>query len=185
MIPDAELVRRSLSHGSHHFGVLIQRHSNYLFALAMRMTKGQHALAEDVVQQSFLNAFSRLKSFDRKRDFRGWLTGISVNCYRDMLRKSPPFDELEVAAPATLEPVDEDRAFVELITPLSAEQRILFILRFVYEYKVEEIAALLEIKSGTVKSKLSRAMSELRAAHNDCELVLPVIEEGGPGASHE
>ena len=62
----------------------------------MRMTKGQHALAEDVVQQSFLNAFSRLKSFDRKRDFRGWLTGISVNCYRDMLRKS--FDELEVAA---------------------------------------------------------------------------------------
>ena len=64
--------RRSLSHGSHHFGVLIQRHSNYLFALAMRMTKGQHALAEDVVQQSFLNAFSRLKSFDRKRDF-SWL----------------------------------------------------------------------------------------------------------------
>ena len=35
------------------------------------------------------------------------------------------------------------------------------------------------MKSGTVKSKLSRAMSELRAAHNDCELLLPVIEEGG------
>ncbi len=184
MIPDAELVRRSLSHGSQHFGVLIQRHSNYLFALAMRMTKGQHALAEDVVQQSFLNAFSRLKSFDRKRDFRGWLTGISVNCYRDMLRKSPMYEELEVAATATVESADEDRAFVELIAPLSAEQRILFILRFVYEYKVEEIAALLEIKSGTIKSKLSRAMSELRAAHNDCELVLPVIEESGSGASH-
>jgi len=107
MIPDAELVWRSLSHGSHHFGVLIQRHSNYLFALAMRMTKGQHALAEDVVQQSFLNAFSRLKSFDRKRDFLGWLTGISVNCYRDMLRKSPPYEELEVAAPDTVESADE------------------------------------------------------------------------------
>ena len=102
-----------------------------------------------------------------------------------MLRKSPPYEELEVVAPATVESADEDRAFVELIAPLSAEQRILFILRFVYEYKVEEIAALLEIKSGTVKSKLSPAMSELRAAHDDYELVLPVIEESGSGASHE
>ena len=92
-------------------------------------------MAEDAVQQSFLNAFSRLKSFDRKRDFRGgWLTGISVTRYRDMPRKSPPFDELEFAAPATLEPVDEDRAFVCFTSQYSRNSAFCS-LRFVYEYK--------------------------------------------------
>lgn len=165
MIPDGELVRRSLSQGSHHFGPLIQRHTAYVFALAMRMSQGQHAVAEDVVQQTFLNAFSRLKSFDRSQDFRGWLTAICVNCYRDMLRRDPGLEQLDLSNVAVASSDSDDRAFVELIAPLQPEARILFILRYVYEYKVDEIATLMTMKPGSVKSKLSRATAQLRAIH--------------------
>lgn len=167
MIPDGELVRRSLSQGSHHFGLLIQRHTAYVFALAMRMSQGQHAVAEDLVQQSFLNAFSRLKSFDRKRDFRGWLTAICVNCYRDMLRRDSATEQVELPDIAAVTNEDDDRAFVDLIAPLQPETRILFILRYVYEYKVAEIAELMDMKPGSIKSTLSRATAQLRSIHSD------------------
>mgnify|MGYP003388406627 FL=1 len=50
MEADEELVRRTLSEGSHHFGVLIQRYADYLFGLGMRLTSGNKELAEDISQ---------------------------------------------------------------------------------------------------------------------------------------
>ena len=76
METDEELVRRTLSEGSHHFGVLIQRYADYLFGLGMWLTSGNKELAEDMSQQAFMKSYTYLKSFDPQKSFKHWLTGI-------------------------------------------------------------------------------------------------------------
>ena len=63
METDEELVRKTLSEGSHHFQSLIQRYADYLFGLGMRLTSGNKELAEDISQQAFMKSFMYLKSF--------------------------------------------------------------------------------------------------------------------------
>ena len=87
METDEELVRRTLSEGSHHFGVLIQRYADYLFGLGMRLTSGNTELAEDISQQAFMKSYTYLKSFNSQKKFKHWLTGIAVNCYKDLIQK--------------------------------------------------------------------------------------------------
>jgi RNA polymerase sigma-70 factor (ECF subfamily) len=171
MIPDPELVRRTLAEGAFHFGPLVQRHSDYVFGLNMRLTSGNRALAQDITQQTFLNAFTYLKSFDRNKAFKHWIAGIAVNCLKDAIKKenayvsSDAFNlsnsyEESLEGFHTPEP-EMDRAFVALIKPFNMEERALVILRFVYEFKIAEIGELMALNPGTVKSKLSRATQKL------------------------
>jgi RNA polymerase sigma factor (sigma-70 family) len=84
-----------------------------------------------------------------------------------MLRRDSAIEQVELPDVAAATNQDDDRAFVELIAPLQPETRILFILRYVYEYKVAEIAELLDMKPGSIKSALSRATAQLRGIHSD------------------
>ena len=76
MEADEELVRRTLSEGSHHFGVLIQRYADYLFGLGMRLTSGNKELAEDISQQAFMKSYTYLKSLIHRRSLN---TGLPVS----------------------------------------------------------------------------------------------------------
>ena len=182
MIPDPELVRRTLAEGAFHFGPLVQRHSDYIFGLNMRLTSGNRVLAQDITQQTFLNAFTYLKSFDRTKAFKHWIAGIAVNCFKDAIKKenvyvsadAPNFSNASIPYSASLEgfhtPEPEmDSAFLALIEPLNMEERALVILRFVYEFKIAEIGELMTLNAGTVKSKLSRATQKLGKLEQDAQ----------------
>ena len=101
MESDQELVRRTLSGGNHHYGVLIQRYADYLFGLCMRLTTGNRDLSEDISQQSFLKSYRYLASFDQKKSYKHWLTGITVNCFKDMLLKEQRYTSLDVIEEST------------------------------------------------------------------------------------
>lgn len=159
MIPDQELVRRTLAEGAFHFGPLVQRHSDYVFGLNMRLTSGNRAFAQDITQQTFLNAFTYLKSFDRSKAFKHWIAGIAVNCFKDAIKKENAYRE-SLEGFHTPEP-EMDSAFLALIKPLNMEERALVILRFVYDFKIAEIGDLMVLNPGTVKSKISRATQKL------------------------
>ena len=96
METDEELVKRTLGGETDCYGVLVQRHADYLFGLGMRFTAGNREFAEDISQQSFLRAYKYLKSFNTKKKFRQWLTGIAVNCYKDLSHKESQYLSLEV-----------------------------------------------------------------------------------------
>ena len=163
MESDQELVRRTLSGGNHHYGVLIQRYADYLFGLCMRLTMGNRDLSEDISQQSFLKSYRYLASFDQKKSYKHWLTGITVNCFKDMLLKEQRYTSLDVIEESTHSPdVDGDSEFFNLIKPLTDDEKILFTLKYIYEYQNNEIAELLGRKTGTVKSQISRAMEKLK-----------------------
>ena len=163
MESDKELVKKTLSGGNHHYGILIQRYADYLFGLGMRLTGGNRELAEDISQQSFLKSYTYLRSFDSRRTYKHWLTGIAVNCFKDMIKKDNQYTDLDIGNEPNYSPNLEGNAdFFKLIKPLNGDEKILFILRYVYDYQINEIVDLLDLKSGTVKSKISRALEKLK-----------------------
>ncbi|MDG1818536.1 MAG: RNA polymerase sigma factor [Porticoccaceae bacterium] len=163
METDEELVKRTLKGGSHHYGVLIQRYADYLFGLGMRLTGGNRELAEDISQQSFLKSYSYLKSFDSRKAYKYWLTGIAVNCFKDMIRKEQQYTGLDTVHEPSYSPqLEGNTEFFNLIKPLTEDEKILFTLKYIYEYQINDIADFLDQKPGTVKSKISRALEKLK-----------------------
>jgi len=163
METDEELVKRTLSGGNHHYGILIQRYADYLFGLGMRLTAGNRELAEDISQQSFLKSYTYLRSFDSRKTYKHWLTGIAVNCFKDMIKKDNQYTDLDVSNEPSYSPSLEGNAdFFNLVKPLPEDEKTLFILKYIYDYQINEIADFLGMKSGTVKSKISRALEKLK-----------------------
>lgn len=174
---DAELVKLTLTQGSHYFGQLVKRHSDYLFGLGMRLSAGDAHLSHDLAQSTFLNAFKYLASFDPNRKnindaqevrFKNWLTRIAINNFNDMCRENSKYQHLEneetVADESQNKEVSDD--FFQLIRPLTIEQRTLITLKYIYEYSNQEIASLMSLKLGTVKSRLNRSLNRLKQAEN-------------------
>jgi RNA polymerase sigma-70 factor (ECF subfamily) len=163
METDEELVKRTLSGGNHHYGILIQRYADYLFGLGMRLTAGNRELAEDISQQSFLKSYTYLRSFDSRKTYKHWLTGIAVNCFKDMIKKDNQYTNLDVGNEPSYSPSLEGNAdFFNLVKPLREDEKTLFILKYIYDYQINEIADFLDMKSGTVKSKINRALEKLK-----------------------
>ncbi|MEO1931399.1 MAG: RNA polymerase sigma factor [Pseudohongiella sp.] len=163
METDEELVKKTLTDGNHHYGILIQRYADYLFGLGMRLTSGNRELAEDISQQSFLKSYTYLKSFDTQKEFKHWLTGIAINCYKDLIQKENqrlPIDVID--EPVYKSNLEGNIDFFNLIKPLAEDEKIIFTLKYVYEYQINEIANLLNLKPGTVKSKISRTLDKLK-----------------------
>ena len=176
--PDEVLVRLTLEQGSHFFGNLVKRHSNYLYGLGMRLSGGNHAMAHDVSQQAFIKAFKYLHSFDADHiglgkdsanRFRNWLTGIATNCHTDLARSESKYGEYKEDEIQDIDSGQQAQSaaaelneFEEMIKPLSTHERQLITLRFVYEFSIAEIAGMLSLKSGTVKSQISRTVAKLR-----------------------
>lgn len=172
MISDEALVEKTLNHGSQHFGTLVKRYADYLFAYGLRLTGGNQGFAEDIAQQSFIRAYKYLGSYQRQYisvnaraedRFRNWLTGIATNCFKDLVKTEARYQPLDSCPEPAKDPRHESsRDFYDLIKPLSSEERTLFVLRYIYDYQITEIAAFTQLNAGTVKSKISRALSKLR-----------------------
>ena len=163
MDTDEELVKRALKGGNHHYGVLVQRYADYLFGLGMRLTSGNRELAEDISQQSFLKSYSYLKSFDSRKTYKYWLTGIAVNCFRDMIKKEQKYTDLGSGSEQSYSPqLEGNTGFFDLIKPLTEDEKILFTLKYIYDYQINDMADFLDLKPGTVKSKISRALEKLK-----------------------
>ena len=81
---DEEIVSKALE-DIHHYGLLVERYADYLFGLGMRLTSGDSSLSKDIAQQTFLNSFTYLKSFNTKKKYKV-ATGIAINCFKDLRR---------------------------------------------------------------------------------------------------
>jgi RNA polymerase sigma-70 factor (ECF subfamily) len=161
---DLALVKRFLrTRGEDAFDALYEAHTPALYALAMRLTGGDHGEAEDLVQESWVRAVRALSSFRAEAALRSWLCGVLVNVRRGRIKA----DWRTVDAPDE-EPVadnsDPDDALdlERAIGKLPEGARDVFVLHDVYGYTHREIAEMLSIVEGTSKSQLTRARAILR-----------------------
>jgi len=127
------------------------------------------AASEDIAQEAFLRAVRSLDRFDRKRSFGPWLHRIVINRSIDWCRRKAALREVGSGTDGR-EAVGEETDFPDphlrdqifgALSLLSPEHRAVVVLRYYLEYTPGEIARILEIKRGTVNSRLRRALDHL------------------------
>lgn len=165
---DREAVREFLASRSEpSFRVLYRRHTPALYGLLLRLTGGNAALSEDLMQETWLRAVGLLPRFAWHSRLGTWLQGIGVNCWREWLRTTrrdavhladDPAPEIEIEAPR----VEDGLTLARAIAELPDGYRTVLVLHDVEGYAHDEIAELLGIAPGTSKSQLARARMALR-----------------------
>src|SRR4030095_11240529 len=87
-LSDAELIARVVVRDDRHaFSELVRRHQSAVRATLRRLTSGNHALADDLAQETFMLAYRNLKSFRQEAQFSTWLYRIATNAYLADARK--------------------------------------------------------------------------------------------------
>lgn len=143
-------------------GCLIERHRNRLVRTATNLLRDRHE-AEDVSQEAFLKAFRELHRLRDDRAFSGYLYRICVRLCMDRLR-------LKRAQPAELEAVQphegasvENRVVIEkVLSQLPYDLRTTLVLREVEQLSYEEVADVMHVPIGTVRSRLHTARERFR-----------------------
>jgi RNA polymerase sigma-70 factor (ECF subfamily) len=174
-VPDEVLVRRAVAGDQGAFTELVRRHEGRVFAVAMRML-GREEDALDATQDAFLTVYRKAGQFRGESAFTTWLHRITVNACYDILRKKArqPLlravgdDEREVEPGPPVEDhaaevaggIDVERALQEV----PEDFRAVLILADVHDLAYDEIATILEIPTGTVKSRLHRGRAALGRA---------------------
>lgn len=166
-LPDEELLDRCGQGDSDAFRILMQRHEDRVFAIALRMT-GSRADALDATQEAFIAAYRRLGSFRRDSAFSTWIYRIAVNTSHDLLRKRKrtATDELPQQDKDPSQVSVEDTAglrtdLARALAELPAEHREAVLLHDLGGVPYDEIATLTGVALGTVKSRISRGRGRL------------------------
>jgi RNA polymerase sigma-70 factor (ECF subfamily) len=174
--PEQRLIQRAQKGDQEAFAALVREHQRYVYNLALRVLKNEEE-ALDLAQETFVRAWTALPNFRGQSRFRTWLYRIATNlCYNRLpgLRRllNELGDDVIVDLPETRVAFDNPVASLELrelrsylhraIDRLDENYRLLISLRYQDELSYEEIATLLNLPLGTVKTGLFRARERLR-----------------------
>ena len=146
------------------FSVLFDRHSSYVFRVALKLTANQH-VSEDIVQEVFLRLFKKSGRFKRKAEFKTMLYSITLNVVREQWRKDRRLREIEKIVVIDSTETDNTQDLVRLhaaLNTLPRKQREALVLRYYEELSVKDTAVIMGCREGTVKSNLHWAMKKLR-----------------------
>ena len=115
----------------------------------------------DAAQEAVIRAWERMETLRKPEYFETWLTRILINVCYDMLRARKNVVPLDALAEQPA-PEGADRELRAAIQKLERELRIVVVLHYMEGYKLREIADILELPLGTVKTRIMRAKKELR-----------------------
>jgi RNA polymerase sigma-70 factor (ECF subfamily) len=154
---------------------LIQEYQLGIFRLALSILDDPGE-ANEATQDTFIAALKALKTYRERSTFKAWLYKIALNISRSRLRKKYALErlqhtltnifEVKSQRPPTLEELiienENDAALRKAIEGLGEKHRIPIVLRYYHEFSIAEIAEILNIKEGTVHSRLSIGRERLR-----------------------
>lgn len=159
------------------FAILFEQYKNLVYKTAYLML-GEAAEAEDALQEIFVQIYRSLSGFDPgKAKFTTWLYRVTFNYCLNYRRKQRPFtlplEEMSLALKSEFPGAQlaEEEILQQAIGKLTDRQRAVVILRYFWDLPYAEIAQILEIPLGTVKSRIDLALKTLRK----------VLEEGESG----
>lgn len=161
--------------------VLIRRYKDPLYHFCIHLCKGKNA-ADDLFQDTWIRVMANIQSLDPERPFKTWLFTIAANLYKDRWRKhkrwlglvkdyhssdilEQQLASLEASTPApgqNLLDYEKAKELRACLDRLGDNLRVPIILHYFQELSVQEIAEVLDIPAGTVKSRLHSARSKIR-----------------------
>ncbi|MFI6033978.1 RNA polymerase sigma factor SigM [Streptomyces sp. NPDC051315] len=173
-VSDQDLLARHVEGDPDAFGELVRRHRDRLWAVALR-TLGDREEAADAVQDALVSAYRAAHTFRGQSAVTTWLHRITVNACLDRARKvasrkTSPVDDTErleqllephESASAPAERNDLHRQLLEALGTLPPDQRAALVLVDMQGYPVAEAAGLLDVPTGTVKSRCARGRAKL------------------------
>ncbi len=169
---DEEAIRRCQRGDSEAFRHVVEQYGRVLYGTAYLMTSDSY-MAEDMVQEAFVLAWQGIGSFDIGQPLKPWLVRILVNRVLSHRRRkwvgtTQLVEGISVAGdrdPMELAEGNESRDELgRALATLSEEHKQVIILRFFNDFSVPEISAVLGCRGGTVKSRLHRALENMRQA---------------------
>lgn len=156
------------------FSALVERHQNKLYRFILKSVNSP-ADARDLTQEALLQAYRCLASFNGTSRFSTWLTGIALNLARNQVNRAPrcqfvEYNEENMSGKANTlaDPPHQHQQKISLgmlasaIEALPPDMREYLVLIALDGHSYEEVAQLLEVPLGTVKSRMSRARDKLR-----------------------
>jgi RNA polymerase sigma-70 factor, ECF subfamily len=177
LLSDEQVVSRILSGQTALFEVLMRRHNERIYRAARAILRDE-SVAEDVMQQAYVNAYSHLRQFDGRSKFSTWLTRIAIHEALARVRRRDRYTNMDpdspvtpqLATPMTSTPDPDRHAFARELGVLieSALDRLpdgareVFVLRQVEGMSTEEVATTLDVSEAVIKTRLSRARATLR-----------------------
>lgn len=149
---------------------IFEQHSQYVYRVSLLLSKSE-SLADDITQETFLKIFKNYHKYDPTKPIEPWIYSITVNTFRNLYRKqkwlnffgTTPEKGTEVNTVEQSILQEEQNQELRLgIEHLSSKNREVIVLYYFAELKINEIASVLDIPIGTCKSRLNRAVNELR-----------------------
>jgi RNA polymerase sigma-70 factor (ECF subfamily) len=145
------------------FGALVRQHQSSVRGFLRRLTKGNHALADDLAQETFLEAYRKIAQFQGQGSFTGWLYAIAWSRFlmENRKRKLEPLDDMDERVAPAIDPaikLDLEKAMALLRAP----ERAALTLCFAMGMPHEEAAAAMGVPLGTLKSHVARGREKLK-----------------------
>ena len=175
-VSDAQLIARVLVQDDRHaFGELVRRHQSAVRASLRKLTGGNHALADDLAQDTFLLAYRNLRSFRQEAKFSTWLYRIAYNAFLADARKMKELLLPEETEAEDLAPIEQSEAMPvargaalkldleRAMSVLSEAERAAIVQCYHNDLSHEEAAYVLGCPVGTVKTHILRAKQKLKA----------------------
>ena len=153
--------------------ILVKRYQQPLFAFLYRLIVNQ-ADAEDLFQETWLRTIRYRHTFDPTKKFSTWLFQIAVNCTRDFFRKKPAAtvsmqEDIPIAGDHGIRLLEDQELAAAIVDRLPLPQREVLVLRYFNHLKEKEIAELLDVPLGTVKSRLHKVMHYLQQFYGESD----------------
>ncbi len=176
---DEELVSLFQSGDSQAFEALVTRNLPSVYAFCFRMTLSKDE-AEDISQEVFLKAWTKIAQFEKTLSFKAWLIGIARNTSIDFLRKKKPYvfsqyethndtntltDSLTDSLPLAdeiFESKEQQETLIQMLSEIPIEMKTILILKHQSNMTFEEIAVIQKKPMNTVKSQYRRALILLK-----------------------
>lgn len=140
---------------------IVTEYGTPLLRLCLMML-GRNMDAEDAVSETFFRYFQKAPSFQDASHEKAWLYTVAANICRDMLRKRKRLLSLEDSTLSSFAQAPEDRSVLEALEALPEKYRTVIYLHYIEGYKTGEIAALLDIRPGTVRKRLQYGREQLK-----------------------
>jgi RNA polymerase sigma-70 factor (ECF subfamily) len=169
MCSDEDLMTAVASGNETALAALIDRYAASVHAYLLRHS-GNREDADDLLQETWVRVARSAKSFDTARRFRSWIYGIATNLARDLFRRRMTREralrDLATHPPAASGADSVDRSELrEHIAKLPENMRAVLLLRYYEEMSEAEMAEVLNVPHGTIKSRLHAALRRLRGEY--------------------
>lgn len=159
---ELSLVEKAAGHDQEAFSMLMQKHSQSMYKIALAILKNNDDAA-DAMQETALSCWEKISTLQKKQYFRTWMVRILINhcntIYRQKKKYIPTKEMPQEPAKRT---GYEDIEWMQMLECLKEKYRIVVVLYYAEEFSVKDIADMLHIGQSTVKQRLFMARKELK-----------------------